>query len=233
MKIYIYILSIACLCIQQNINADPIITLFIRPYPGDQAFAQEMANRLQNGKKFAKRQLYCIANQCAQAGVIATYAGYLRVSNSSGQIIFPRKHEQPLIYLIVTDKLVPITMIANTVHHLQFDPSADVALYKVEQKYDEQINQYYWDVTTIKKTSDIVPLEALVIISKPKNVIVPTGVTLTTESPNLILPDIYIKKDVNPINNALYMLNLAHLFSQASVKYKQEAKRYLQQITGG
>jgi hypothetical protein len=202
----------------------------VRAYPHDEQFAQETADRLQYGKKLAKNTISCTTGQCVQAGITASYAGFIDISNISGQIIFPRKHNNPYVYFVITDRLTPVTMLGNTIAHLAFTPGADSALYKVQQNYDIETNTVFWNTQKIEKPdNNIIPLESIIIIAKPKNVVIPEGVTITQEGPNLILPDVYVKKGVNLINNTLYMLNLSYLFSLPNSKYKQEEKRYLEQ----
>ncbi|HRN77738.1 MAG TPA: hypothetical protein PLU71_00705 [Candidatus Dependentiae bacterium] len=230
MKLYKLILSITCLLSQQNLLTDPIITFFVRPYPHDEQFAQETADRLQCGKKLAKETISCATNQCLQAGITASYAGFIDVSSLTGQITFPRKHAEPYVYMVITDRIVPVPMLGNTIRHLAFNPGTATALYKIQQNYDTQTNKVFWNTQKIEKPdSNIIPFESIIIIAKPKHIVVPEGITLTQEGPNLILPDIYAKKGVNLIDSTLYMLNLSYLFGLPYTKYKQEDKRYLEQ----
>lgn len=210
------------------VSADPIITLFLREYPADTESAQSMVNKMSKPGKIARYRAHDITHQPLVAGIFSTYAGYLEVSSYNGQLTFPRRHDKPLIYLAITPRITPMIMFANTIHHWEFEPSAPAALFICERKKDEKTALYFWDMKNIPlPDNNIIPLESLVIIAKPQNFYVPTGITLTHETPNLLLPDIYVKKGINKLTHSLYVLNLTHFFSPEQFMYKKEPTRYL------
>ena len=207
-----------------SIYGDPLITLYLRPFP----HANQIAQKLTKPGKIARNTIEGILAFNGVSGIFSTYAGYLEVSDAKGQINFPRKHPKPLLYVVITNKIVPIPMFKNTIHHWEFDSTAPAHMYRVEKKQDEETDLFYWDVQSVALPEDRwVPLESLVIIAKPKNMYLPTGTTLAgPETPNLLLPDMYVKKGINIVGNALYVLNLTHLFGPVHILYKKEAKRY-------
>jgi len=229
------ILIISFLFMYPNVKADNVITLFLRPYPiaTEQNFAQETARKLAYPKKLARRRIEGLAGHNQIAGIFASYAGFIESSNYNGQLLFPRKHAQPKINLIITTKITPVMFFAQTVHHLELEEVAPIALYTIERKQDEDTNQFYWDVqqeTEIPRDY-VIPLESLIILAKPQHIYVPTGITITNDSPNLFLPNIYVKKGINIIANSLYMLNLMHLFRNPDFEYEKEKDGYAVQVS--
>lgn len=112
------IFSIACLFIGQNSLCDVVITTFFRDYPTvEKEHAQQLSHNLGFSKKLARHQIEKIADHNLRAGIFATYAGYVHASDVKGQLTFPRKHTRPFLYVIITNNIVPIIMIQNTIHH--------------------------------------------------------------------------------------------------------------------
>lgn len=219
---YYIVLNFVC-----SLSADPVITLFLREYPNDVNHAQAVVNKLNKPGKIAQYKTKQISNQPTVAGIFSTYAGYLTASSYNGQITFPRKHDKPLLYLVITPIITPIIMFANTIHHWQLEPTIPAALFTCERKNDETTGLAFWEVKQLAQPeNNIIPLQALVLIAKPQNFYVPEGVTVTHETENLLLPDVYVKKGINKLKNALYILDLSHFFSPEQFLYKKELLNY-------
>ncbi len=232
MKQIKHILFIATwLLISQIISADPVITFFFRNYP-DAQLAQQTMNKLRRPDGIAKQQLHNLMNHNRVSGIFATYFGFLNTSNQTGQIIFPRKQSKATFQIIVTNKITPIMMFQSTVSHWELEPGTPAEFYTVELKEDENTKLSFWQTkkAPLPQNNYIPPETSIIIIAKPKNVYVPTGIRLTHPSANLILPDINIKKGVNSIRNALYILNLSFLFQPIDLLYKKEKTKYEQLI---
>ncbi len=225
------IVIITFLFMYPNAFADNVITFFFRPYPTADAheLAQNLANKLEKSHKLARHQIEGIVGRNPIAGIFSTYAGFIESSNANGQVIFPRKHAQPKLTLIITNKITPVMMFSQTVHHMELEELAPKPMmYTLERKQDQDTAKWYWDV---QQVTDIprdysIPAESIVIIAKPHYIYVPTGITLTSDSPNLVLPNIYVKKGINIIANSLYMLNLMHLFRNPDTQFKKQNKSY-------
>jgi len=220
---------IPCLFLYPNVLADNVITFFLRPYPIEMAtdFAQETAKKLAYPKKLARRHIEGIIGRNIIAGIFSTYAGFIESSDVNGQILFPRKHAPPKIKLIVATKITPVMLFSQTVHHWELEEIVPTAMYTMEQEQDKDTNQFYWKVQKTETPKDyLIPLESIIIIAKPHYIYIPTGITLTDDSPNLTLPNIYVKKGINIIANSLYMLNLMHLFRPPTMLYKKGTKNY-------
>lgn len=226
--------SIACLFTGQNSFCDVVITTFFKDYPVvEEEHAQQLSEKLGKSKKLARRQIEGIANHNLRAGIFGSYAGFIEASDVKGQLTFPRKHSKPFLYVIITSQVMPVIMLKNTIHHWEVPAGVPYAVYTYERKKDEDTKDYYWDVQQVDNLKDnIIPLESLIIFAQPKYMYIPTGITLTTNNPNLILPDIYVKKGFNLIANSLYVLNLSQYLGQINRQYQKKPTSYQAQTIG-
>lgn len=217
-----------------SVWAEQLIVTFLKPYPQIQS-SQEQVQKL-SGKlaKPGKANTYRAKRLFApnMAGIFATYGGFLDVSDYLGEIIFPRKHDKPFVYIIVTPRMVPIVMSGNTIHHWELEEDQPAQMFKCEQKYDDEFKTSYWLVTQEPlPANNIIPLESIAFFLDPKYVYIPLGITLYKESPHLILPDIYVKPGFDLTAQALYLLNLSHYFGSIIPEYKKEKDRLSRQLT--
>jgi len=230
------VVSIACFIVCHQLYADAVITAFYRDFPTDNSTEHALYTinkSLGNPKKFARAQLESIVCRNLQAGIWGTYAGFLELSNADGQLTFPRKHPDSTLLVIITPKITPIIMFEQTVHHWELASDAPVAIYRYKQKQDDATHRFYWQVKKVAALKDkVIPVEALVLLAKPDHLYVPEGITMTHETPNLLLPPIYVKRGFSLVSNTLYLLNINHLFDHARSKNKQEATRLTSQIAG-
>jgi hypothetical protein len=216
-----------------SVKAEQLITLFLKPYPviSPQADSDKLGKKLHRAGKISNNlSKHYLSPKLS--GMFATYGGFLTTSDLNGEISFPRKHVKSFINLIITERLTPIVMASNTIHHWELEEGAPAEAYRMEQKWDPETRLLYWDVTQEPlPKNNIIPLESMVLIADPKYVDVPLGISLFKDSPHLILPDIYIKKGINLTADALYVLNLSHYFGGILPMYKKEKARYLRHLT--
>jgi len=230
------LVSIACFICCHQLSADAVITAFFREFPtapSTEHAEYTLKKSLGNTKKLARTQLEGVVCRNLLAGIWGTYAGFLELSNADGQLTFPRKHPEDTLSVIITPKITPIIMFEQTIHHWELAPDAPMALYRYKRKQDDETHRFYWQVTAIEKpANNIIPLDALVLLAKPSHIYVPEGITLTHETPSLLLPPLYVKRGFNLASNTLYLLNINHLFSHARSEHKKEALRLTTQIAG-
>ena len=159
-------------------------------------------------------------------GIFVTYGGYLVVSDFNGQVTFPRMQQKPNLTLIVTESIEPVIMLGNTIHHWEH-LNIPIATYSIEKKQDPQTEIYYWDVKQIPEPKKkIIPIPSIVIFAKPKNIIVPLGITVTDESQNLILPTLYSTKNINELEPSLAVLKVRQFFGPIIKTNKKENNTY-------
>lgn len=230
-KAYIYaIIASFCGFLNLMINADPIILLTLEPYPltEDSPEAAKALKKLKKPGSLAKMALKALRPHAFTKGIFATYAGDLNMSNADGQIIFLRKHIQPFVYLLITDKITPVMMAGNTINKWNIEDKSAARMYKIERNDENKNGLSYWSTEEVPLPDNLtIPNEAITIIAKPKNVYVAEGISFTENSPNLVLPSIYIKKDIRPNDNALYILNLRQFFGPLHTIYKSGKARNL------
>lgn len=223
MKYRILFFSVPFLCLINHVLADPIISFFMRHYPDQEYYLKQVKKPWRQTS-----QMHSQLNLQPLSGLYASYGGMIQVSDLHGEITFPRKHTGNSLYLVITTEIIPITMFYNTVHHWEINPKLPATIYQLEQKKDKETNITYWEVSISSlPVNNILPIESIVIFAKPTNIYLPVGVYATSESSNLMLPDIYVKKGINVVENSLYVTALGHFF--ASVKKeigKKEPKYY-------
>ncbi|CAN5196235.1 hypothetical protein BH09DEP1_BH09DEP1_0200 [soil metagenome] len=216
-----------------SIRAEQLIVEFLKPYPtiASPENGKKLVGKLDKPGKsnnFSTKRLFAPS----MAGIFATYGGFLDISDSLGEIAFPRKHTKPFIYLVITQKMVPIVISGNTIHHWELEEDEAVEVYKFEQLYDEEFHAHYWNITQEPiPANNIIPLESIAIFADPKYVYVPLGIIPLKESPHLILPQIYIKPGFDLTAQALYVLNITHYFGSVISEYKKDKDRFSRQLT--
>ncbi|MFC1842468.1 hypothetical protein ACFLYU_02305 [Candidatus Dependentiae bacterium] len=235
-KKIIVITAILTTSIHTRIGCDQIITFFLKPYPivNQKAVALKRAKKIGKLGKMPKYSLRAL-NKYFTSGIFSTYEGYLAISDLNGQVIFPRKlamkDKDPKLHIIVTRHIAPILMLENTVHHWEVSNRAFAKIYSIERKKDAATRTYFWDVKEAEIPEDnILSRDTIVIIAKPKYVYIPTGITITTKNPQLILPDIFVKRGIEKLKSSLYVFGLKNFLAVTDSVYKKGKKRYSQQL---
>lgn len=204
-----------------------IITFFIQeaPFNGESSTNKFNEAATAPGKLASKIALSMVSH--ANRGIFATYGGYLVVSGFNGQITFPRMQQKEELTLIITERIEPVLMLGNTIHHWVLPPNIPVAVYSIIRKQDPTTKLYYWDVKPTKRPkNNIIPLTSIVIFAKPKDMIVPIGITLSNDNPQFLLPTIYAKKNSNELAPTLGVLKIRQFFGSVSITNKKENNTY-------
>ena len=210
----------------------PVISFFFKPYPTTDTYVHDMAKKLEKPGKLAKYILYNRKNIQLGAVSFLPYGGFYEASNPIGQTLYPRKHVDSTVFILITSRITPVIMLQNTVHHWQLQQGVPAQIFQMQRKKDAMLETVYWDVKEVPlPANNVVPLRSIVIFAKPKNIYVPTGITMTKDSPNLLLPTMYAKKGINKVANALFVMNISHLLGPVNSLYKKEPTEYQQHIT--
>ena len=156
-------------------------------------------------------------------GIPSLYGGYVDYSDHDGTLDFPLLHREPKIYIVITDDIELVTVLGNTISHKNFVKSASTKIYLCEHKKDNQTS--YWRVTEekIPPHNRISPL-SIVLLTKPRNIVVPTGDFISEKSPNLVLPDVYLVGNTNNVHSLNNFLDIRRYFEQIEVEQAVEAK---------
>jgi len=221
------LISLTITYVQYPINS--VITMFLQNYPTFKAPLDEQTRDIYSKKLKQPGYLYkkivkSKRIQTGARGIMGIYLGYVSLSDHNGQMIFPRKHQKAAVNFLVTKGIKPVYMIApDTIHNWMLDKKQPSQMYRIELHHDTPTELYYLEAKKIDlPKDDMIPLDTIIMIANPKNVVLPEGATITNYSSNLILPNIYIKSNFNFLYNALYTLSIKQYFEQINQEYKHE-----------
>lgn len=224
---YILVLSVLLL-VSVKIEASPTITFFFKPFVDDM---DKVTQKIKKPGHLAKAKVRGIIDHIPVAGLLVTYGGYIDSSNYNGEIAFPRKHQSSDITIVVTTEMAPVPLFENTILHWNLIPGTAAAMYSCRQTYNERKEEYSWNMEKVALPADNkIPLSAIVIIAKPKNIMINEGMTVTNATANLVLPDVYVRKGINIIENNMYMLTIRHLFKPVEEEERPEPFRMLTHV---
>ncbi|KKP35712.1 MAG: hypothetical protein UR26_C0002G0012 [candidate division TM6 bacterium GW2011_GWF2_32_72] len=199
------------------------IVLFIRPLPlelqnmsATQIKAQQVAKikqDLETVGKVTKRILQSALDPDKTSGIYAMYQGYLSLSNINGMVMFPRNTKEADFNIVISNKVHPVFMFHVTISHWETERGFPVKKYSVTRKQDKETKLFYWEVREEEVISPkINPNNTIIIVAKPQNILVPEGITPTTDTPQIILPDIFYKKGFSSVANALNVWDIKEFF---------------------
>ena len=209
-----------------------IITFFVQPYQEPVVRPHEKVQIISEtpgklNRTILKRQLQSTRNQ----GLYATYFGLVTHSDANGQITFPRKHFKNEVTFVVTQRIKPVMLYGNTVHHFDMSTSMPADYYNLEIKQDAAKKYFYWDAKKIAApTNKQVPVSAIILFAKPEHVIIYPGKTATDATENFVLPTVYIKPTITTGINALSFLKISKYFRLVKFVYNYTPERYATMI---
>lgn len=225
---------VPCILCNTNIFAINTLSFFIRPYPDidTQQAAHTVAHKIQTPGKLAKYMMPHIEDDSVIGGIFSTYAGYLSYSDPDGKTSFPLRHNEPLTYYLITPEIFPVMMFGNTIDRWDIIKDVPASLFKVEKKKDEDLGEYYWQVTAMPLPEDKkIAKRTVVVFAKPSNIYIPEGVTPISNNSQMILPDLYVKKNISKAQEALYVLTIKQFFAPLTKGYQHEPLRHIVQMT--
>ncbi len=151
-------------------------------------------------------------------GLYASYAGYIAISDHSGQLRFPLQHEASDLFILITQKISPVFSEKKTISHFEIDPTSPGQLYKLTQSQDKT----HWQ-TTQENLPDhgIISPHTLILFAKPNQVMLELGKHLTHKSGQLLLPKIFISDTIKNEFNSFQVLTVRQFFAPLSPLYKQ------------
>jgi hypothetical protein len=185
-------------------------------------------NTFQMTKQVMKTYFY----QPVSYGVYGLYNGILSSVNNVGFLSFPRSTQRPDFTIVVTQQIHPVMLRTNTISHWVLDSALDAAFYLVKQHKDPETKIIYWKTQQLNIPNDrVVPIHSIIILAKPEDVYIPLGITPTDALPNLVLPTIYIKRSLDPLKQALFILNIKQFFAPVQRLTKQNPLSYATHMT--
>lgn len=167
-------------------------------------------------------------------GIYATYAGFSALSDLHGQISFSRKTTEDKINILITDSIRPIyinPLKVNTISGFIANPKHNAQMYSLMRKQDPETTLTSWYINQEKAPKDgKINYDTIVLIANPKNVILPTGIVSTIAGENLLLPDIYVTKEIGLALNALSFLKIRQYFAPVKIVYNYKTDLYQQRV---
>lgn len=168
-------------------------------------------------------------------GVYATYAGYSAFSNLNGEITFTRKTSEDIINLLICDSIKPIyvnPLNLNTIYGFVPNPNSKTQFYSLQRKQDPETTLTSWYINQEETPiAQKISYNTILLFADPKNVILNTGVLSTVSGENLVLPDIYVTKEIGLTINALSFLKVRQYFAPVKINYNYKADQYQQRVS--
>ncbi len=227
--------SVPCILYNTTNLCVNTVTFFLCPYPSvaREEAAKLVASKLGKPGKLAKYTMTSgLDGASSVGGIFSTYAGYLAASDFNGRTTFPLRHDKPKFYLLITSQIFPVIMFGVTIHHWERVADVPAALYEVERKKDEETSSYYWQMKKIPLPEEKnISKKAIVIFADPRKIYVPEGITPTSDNSHLVLPDIYVKKALAKVPNALYVLTIRNFFSTTGSLHQESPLRHITHVS--
>jgi hypothetical protein len=169
------------------------------------------------GRKIFKNNFRALLPKIS--GFIALYGGYVDYSNTDGNITFPLIHKEPIVYIVITPKINAVRLHGNTIAYEGFAKDAKSKIYKVERKQEGKPATFYWQVAEEKRPehNQIDPF-SIVLLTKPKNIVVPTGDFIAEQNVNLIIPSVYVVGNIDHAKTLFDFLDIRRFFEQINEK---------------
>jgi hypothetical protein len=208
--------------IESTLLGSPTISFFFQK----QTDHDSMIQQLTYPGKIARHKVHDIIQTNRVSGICCLYYGYVSVSDNIGQVRFPRRHTKNEINLLITPTIEPVSLFENTIKHWKLAEGSPAHMYLMREQLDETSNQYVWIITKASLPTDgIIPVDTIVIIAKPRDIIIPSEISPTKQTANLVLPTLYVKQGINVVSHSAYFLNIRHLFRPVTFKTEQTPLR--------
>lgn len=207
------------------------ITVFLKPLTHDVDEAAKVLGKVSMPGKLTRAMVKTQLRPIYHTGVFAAYGGFCTYSDYNGQISFPRQTTDEFVEYIITQKIKPVLLRGNTVHHFVIPESADAAYFKVERKKAEDQKYDYWhtEAQNLPANRRISPF-ALIFFAKPNQLMIQEQDIVALSGQNLLLPDIFVKDSITSGASALLFLKVCKYFSPVKFAYQHTKDRYVRLI---
>jgi hypothetical protein len=214
---------------QPEAQAPHILTFFFKPLLAQktQAISPEFYNKfLKTPGNISRAFITQWVIAPLVYGIFVTYRGLVTHSDFNGQISFPLRQEPETVTMVVTGGIKPVLLFSNTVHHLELVEDFPADFYQFSRRKDELHKTVLWDVRKIKPKNRRIPDDALVVIAPPSQIVVIEGKFSADQSPNFILPNIYVSDAITMSSDALQFLKVAKFFEPVHKAFGYAPDRY-------
>lgn len=128
-------------------------------------------------------------------GIPVTYFGNRAFTDNVGIATFWYEGDESLFYLLVSDSIRPQMAYNNTVDYWYVPENSEHEFYVIEKKYDTSLKLYFWNIQKCNMKEARIPINTVVIHVHPKKIYVPTGVVVSNNNPQMVVPSLYIKDE--------------------------------------
>jgi hypothetical protein len=154
-------------------------------------------------------------------GMFFSYFGYQTALDNNRQITFPLKTVDPHFYFLVSNDVTPVFMLDNTISHWELKDGGRYMLFSVRRKYDEKAKTHFWSTEQTEFEDNLeIPLNTITAHVDPTSIHVRTGIMKTSDSAQLLLPEIFIKSTTTLAKDALRFLEYRELFAPINRTFK-------------
>ena len=218
------------ICSYCTIQTGPQIVVTLQPFSqmAQQTTQATFTKSLQKPGKVGSTLLRYGHRTPLQAGIFATYWGYLGVSDFNGKLSFIRHTVKPKVKLLVTQQIEPVMMFGTIVRHWTLKPRVPAALFSMERHDAKPV---VWSTEELPVDYEKpISLDTIVIFAHPSKLHIPTGEQPARRDPNLILPPIFAKRGIEKTANALRVLTMRHFFSPVRFVEKKVNNTYYSEL---
>jgi hypothetical protein len=205
-----------------------VVSLSLQPYPfAKEPTSEQLSGILRQPGKLGARVLLSAQAIERTQGIVGTYNGFVSFSDQNGQITFPRMQTKDTVSILITERITPVIMFGNTIHHWQRDPAAPADLYTLSRITNTQTKKLEWLIEKMQlPANDRIELDTLVLLGKPSAFYLPVGTIPTEANPNLLLPPVYVKKNINSTIPALWLIKVRQFFKPVAKEFKKVTDTY-------
>lgn len=163
-------------------------------------------------------------------GIYVAYLGYITYTDYNGQIMLPNKEAGDELTVVVTSQIYPVLIQENTVHHFEIPEEVEAQYYKYKLTHNQNTGKWFWNIEELNRPgSSRIPNHALIVLAKPKDIEINTGVFETTiGGPHFILPDMYVHTGIDTPFCVLKFLKVNRFFEPLAIEKKYYEKGYAQ-----
>ncbi len=220
------------ICSYCTIQTGPQIVVTLQPFSQQtkEASQEKFTKSLEKPGKVGSTLLRYGHHTPLQAGIFATYWGYLGVSDFNGKLSFIRHTVKPEVKLLVTQQIEPVMMFGTIVRHWMLKPGVPATLFSVKRKEDKD-KRLVWATQELPVDYEKpISLDTIVLFAHPSKLHIPTGEQPARRDPNLILPPIFAKRGIEKTANALRVLTMRHFFSPVRFVEKKVNNTYYSEL---
>lgn len=154
-------------------------------------------------------------------GINIYYRGYATQTNNMGIAILPRIDANPIISIVITEKIDPVIVNGKIPDHFIIDLYSKYQAYNLQNIEKSSSSIMKWKIEVNKNIiqNRKIPYDSIIILGDPDYLFFDKEYYIMDKSTNIIIPDLFL---LNEKNNNLY----SELAMQTLQYYKKLEKSY-------